>query len=379
MIKEISNKAYVWFLLGYILILGGFSFFIFPSHDILYYYYPWSQKLQLSYFDGPPLIAYVIRASTLIFGQTKFALNIWGVFVACLSCYAIIRIGKILDSLTFGILAALCWLTYPFSTTRFIFITLNYDCLDNLFSLFTLLYTLEYLQEKKKRSLLLVGVSAGLLLLAKYTGVVLLLGILVYFVASSNERKIFKSPYFYLASLICLLIFSPVLIWNYQHDWMSFKYQLTTHEWSQGTYKAAAAGWSGVLFYIMTDVLGVMHVMLILLVWTISKQRDSAPYAENSLNGSILKLIWTIIVVYFLFWLKMSYTAHIAMNYLISFDSILLILANYYLIKSNYKKVVVSLIILFFMISLGMLIKRAFINKPELWDLNLYKSLNLSQ
>jgi 4-amino-4-deoxy-L-arabinose transferase-like glycosyltransferase len=34
-----------------------------------------------------------------------------------------------------------------------------------------------------------------------------------------------KSPYPYLAALIAIAVFSPVLIWNYQHDWASFRFQ----------------------------------------------------------------------------------------------------------------------------------------------------------
>ena len=34
-----------------------------------------------------------------------------------------------------------------------------------------------------------------------------------------------RSPYPYLAALIAIAVFSPVLIWNAQHDWASFRFQ----------------------------------------------------------------------------------------------------------------------------------------------------------
>ena len=47
------------------------------------------------------------------------------------------------------------------------------------------------------------------------------------------------SPYPWAAALIAVVVFSPVLIWNAQHDWASFRFQLVrataTHELSLRT------------------------------------------------------------------------------------------------------------------------------------------------
>jgi hypothetical protein len=40
------------------------------------------------------------------------------------------------------------------------------------------------------------------------------------------RQRWLRSPYPYLAVLIALVLFSPVLIWNAQHDWASFRFQL---------------------------------------------------------------------------------------------------------------------------------------------------------
>lgn len=46
-----------------------------PTDDELYYWC-WSRDLQLSYYDHPPLIAYLIRASTELFGDGVIALRL---------------------------------------------------------------------------------------------------------------------------------------------------------------------------------------------------------------------------------------------------------------------------------------------------------------
>ncbi|MBP9743160.1 MAG: glycosyltransferase family 39 protein, partial [Burkholderiales bacterium] len=149
---------------------------------MLFYYYPWSTHLQLSYYDGPPLIAYVIRLITLMIGQNAFALNFFGVVIIGITYYVIFKIGELLKNAQLGILAASMWLVYPFSTTRFIFITLNYDCLDNLLSLASVLFILRYIKYKKIEDIYYSGLMLGGLLLAKYTGIILILGIFIYLV-----------------------------------------------------------------------------------------------------------------------------------------------------------------------------------------------------
>lgn len=361
-------------LSGYVLLLIVSCCYIFPSHDILFYYYPWSTNLQLSYYDGPPLIAYVIRLSTLIFGKTQFALNIWGVVVAVLSCWVIINIGKLLKNRELGYLLALFWLSYPFSTTRFIFVTLNYDSLESLFGLLTILFALKLVTTRNIFNLYAVALSGGLLLLAKYNGIVLLLAILIYFIVNKDLRQIFRSIHCYLAIPLCVAIFSPVLIWNYQHDWISFHYQLTTHSWSQGTYHAAKSGLSGVLFYVLTDVLGVTHVLWATLLWLFLKQKPQLRVASNNATW----LLAFAALFCFSFWLIMSYSAHIAMNYLIVFNGIMIILTGYYLYALEQKKILVILIGLCLLVSLIMLTNRAFFKVPEKGDVIQYQQLLLS-
>jgi 4-amino-4-deoxy-L-arabinose transferase-like glycosyltransferase len=68
----------------------------------------------------------------------------------------------------------------------------------------------------------LLGIAAGLLLLSKYTGVFLLFGIVAWLLASAEMRVWLKRREPYLAALITLILFSPVILWNAEHRWISF-------------------------------------------------------------------------------------------------------------------------------------------------------------
>ena len=47
-----------------------------PPFDDRLYYWCWSRDLQLSYYDHPPMVAYMIRASTELFGNGIFAIRL---------------------------------------------------------------------------------------------------------------------------------------------------------------------------------------------------------------------------------------------------------------------------------------------------------------
>jgi 4-amino-4-deoxy-L-arabinose transferase-like glycosyltransferase len=86
---------------------------------------------------------------------------------------------------------------------------------------------------------LAAGLFAGLALLSKFTAVMLAPAVLAFMVVPDWRRRWLTSPYPWLAVLIAVVVFLPVLIWNAQHDWASFRFQVVravaTHEFSLRT------------------------------------------------------------------------------------------------------------------------------------------------
>lgn len=71
----------------------------------------------------------------------------------------------------------------------------------------------------------MAGLMAGLALLSKYHGVLLVLGILLFLVTTREGRRWLLTPGPWLAATIAVTCFVPVLVWNAQHDWASFAFQ----------------------------------------------------------------------------------------------------------------------------------------------------------
>ncbi len=72
---------------------------------------------------------------------------------------------------------------------------------------------------------LAAGVLGGLALLSKYTGVFVFVGVLVFMLTVPSARRQLLRPGPWLAVIVALAIFSPVLVWNAQHADVGMSFQ----------------------------------------------------------------------------------------------------------------------------------------------------------
>ncbi|MEK7845741.1 MAG: glycosyltransferase family 39 protein, partial [Nitrospinota bacterium] len=185
----------------------------------------WSRFLSWGYYEHPPMIAFVIRFFTIIFGDTWYAIEICSQSLSFLTILFMFLLAKEL----FGWEVALFSVVALESMPMF-FIGSTILTIDNIMIVFWIMTTylfLKVLKEDKKGFLLLSGVTFGLGLMSKYTMILLPASIFLYLVISPHHRVLLKRKEPYLSFLIGLIIFSPVIFWNAQNDWLSFKYQFT--------------------------------------------------------------------------------------------------------------------------------------------------------
>jgi len=95
-----------------------------------------------------------------------------------------------------------------------------------LFWALTIYFFYRYIYKNDTKSIYLAGVTAGLLMLSKYTGVLLLAGLFLFLLISKKRKLLFKKEVL-ISILLVFILFLPVLIWNYNHDWVSFKFQFS--------------------------------------------------------------------------------------------------------------------------------------------------------
>jgi len=192
-----------------------------PFYSDENYYWLWSKKLDFSYFDHPPMIAYLIKLTTFFSDQPVFVRLSAPLLVAGTAYFVYLLAKKIFDEksaiYTFYIFIS-SFLVIAASTLITPDIPLMFFASLFLYSAYV------YLKDNNKNYALLTGFAAGAMLLSKYPGILIIFTLIVYMII--YKREAFKDKYFYFAILIALLVFSPVLYWNIQNDFISFTFQL---------------------------------------------------------------------------------------------------------------------------------------------------------
>jgi 4-amino-4-deoxy-L-arabinose transferase-like glycosyltransferase len=333
-----------------------------------YYYWDWSRHLALSYYDGSPLIAYFIRLSTSLFGNTLFALSFVGIVTLAITSGIIYKTARFFLSKTASCLAMLSWLFAPLVTMDILKQT-TYDTPLTLFWALTIYYTAKFIKTKQIKELYFIGASAGLMMLSKYTGIVLILALFIFFIFSTY-RSVFKTKHCYLAFCLVLFIFSPVIIWNYQNHWQSFIYQLSTHQIADSvnplynTFKT--------LFVI---VLPALNIMLIPPFLVRSIKRDE-------INAVLVTLCWIICITFLCFYLLASCKTTIRELWLAPYLISSALLFGYCVETTHCRKLALTLIVLYGLISLCILMDNTseynFTNSKKLAFYHLIQQFNSS-
>lgn len=75
------------------------------------------------------------------------------------------------------------------------------------------------------RSWMGLGLCSGLAMLSKYTAVLPLAGLAAFILIDRNRRIWLTRPQPYVALLLALLVFSPVIVWNAGNGWASLAFQ----------------------------------------------------------------------------------------------------------------------------------------------------------
>ena len=188
------------------------------AHYVLY-----AKYLDWSYLDHPPLVGWLHAPFYYLFGTNELLARLPAIllFAATSWCCYVFMI-RITNSVRISL-----WSVFALNCS-FMLSVLGLMLLPDsilLLLVFPLIFVAERLaRDKKARDFIFLGVLLGLAGLAKYTAILLVPGLIVFFLLKKRYDIIF-SPYMFLAAAIALLMITPVIYWNITHDFISFKYQ----------------------------------------------------------------------------------------------------------------------------------------------------------
>jgi 4-amino-4-deoxy-L-arabinose transferase-like glycosyltransferase len=187
------------------------------------YYWTWSRRLALSYYDHAPLASWTIRLTTSLLGDTERGIRAAAALHGALFAAFLFLAGRRLFGERAALLALVFALLAPITGLGQVVITPDVPLLSGWAA--TLYFTVRALDEEDGRWLLAAGVAAGWAMLGKYTAFILLPQIFLALLLDPRGRRMLAGPWPWLGVALAVATFSPVLAWNADRHWVSLLFQ----------------------------------------------------------------------------------------------------------------------------------------------------------
>lgn len=193
------------------------------------YYYIYSLDLSTNYFDHPPGVAVLIRLFTFNNLLThEFFVRLGAIVCAAVGTILTYQLGKVMKNEQTGWFAAILYNSSVYaSVIAGTFIVPDSPqvvlWLASLWVMYKILRQGDRQQQVALVDWLLFGLLAGLCILCKVHGIFLWVGFGLYIII--YERRLLTSYGLYLSALLTLLVISPIVWWNFQNDFITYRYQ----------------------------------------------------------------------------------------------------------------------------------------------------------
>lgn len=197
-------------------------------------YWSWSREFAFGYFSKPPMIGWIIGLSTAACTGGEACIRLGSPLLHGFTALMLFFLGQRMFDDRAGFWTAIMYLCLPGVWFSAGLITTDVPLL--FFWSVALLALYAFREERSWPWALLLGVSIGLGLMAKYAMIYFLLGMGIAAVLDTRTREALMGARFVVAMIIAAIIFAPNIFWN------------ISHEFSTVTHTAANANWGAELF-----------------------------------------------------------------------------------------------------------------------------------
>ncbi len=214
------NSIYYILIINFLVRLIVAAFTNFGIDEV--YYVSYGLYPDWSFFDHPPMISILMRFTTLdMLLMDEFFIRLGSLIIGSVNIYFLYQLGCLIKDRQTGIVAALIASASIYASIIAGTFILP-DTPQSLFWVLSLYFFTKYIQTEKTKLLYFFGITVGFAMLSKYHGVFLWGGAGLYFL-TYKYKKLFSKE-FLLSVCISLLIFSPVIAWNYFNDLSSLNF-----------------------------------------------------------------------------------------------------------------------------------------------------------
>jgi 4-amino-4-deoxy-L-arabinose transferase-like glycosyltransferase len=246
------------------------------------YYWVWSQRPQLSYFDHPPFVAWLMSLGNLLqnFGNAirwpGVILGHCSLLIFCLLLRKFFHFDEQKISWWF-------WLALFSPLLGFGSMIVTPDLPLVFFWVLSLYCFFDLLQTSRPLSYIALGASLGLGFCSKYHIVLFLVSALIYLTLEKKWSQV-RWQNVPLTILFGALFSAPVLLWNFQNDFASFRFQISRGLGNQGLDLSQTGNY----------LVGQIVLLFPILIWLAIKARPTG------LLRSFLYFSWLPIIFFFL-------------------------------------------------------------------------------
>ncbi len=190
------------------------------------YYYTYALQPDWNHFDHPPLVGLLIRFFTLNLNWVNdFSMRLGPICLAAINTWLIACIARTILNERAGLIAAILFTASIFSSIiSGIFIlpdsVANTFWLAAIYSMVIIIKTENSTNQSSQ--LLLLGLWIGLACLSKVNAIFLWFGFFGYI--CFHQRNLLQKKAFYLGIAISILCILPILIWNLEYDFITYKF-----------------------------------------------------------------------------------------------------------------------------------------------------------
>ena len=183
-------------------------------------YWDWSRILDWGYYSKPPMIAWLIAATTSVCGDTEFCIRLSSPLLHAITSLFIFGLGHTLYNPKAGFWSAITYLTLPAVTLSSTLASTDAALL--CFWAASMFFLMKAVRTGDFKWWIATGVTAGLGMLSKYTMILFLPSTLLYLYLSPIDQHYFKSFRLYFSIFLAFLIYLPNLLWNANTGFVSY-------------------------------------------------------------------------------------------------------------------------------------------------------------
>ncbi len=187
-----------------------------------------ARQYSLSYFDHPPLHFWMAGAVAKLF-HSEAGVVVRLPFIACFAgtTWLLFRLTtRLFDARAGALAAVLLNISAVFSLSTGGWVLPDGPLMVLMLGAANIIADLLFDEcDAPVQWWMLAGLLTGVAMLAKYHGAIVLGGTTLFLLTSAPHRKWLATPGPWLGAAIAALCFTPVLVWNSQHHWVSFAFQ----------------------------------------------------------------------------------------------------------------------------------------------------------